>query len=245
MIVAIMASATFWTLFTRSTVGGVALNIGVQSFISFTVPWANLADWLRARGYLRREITSLFQPSFFLCYAGVMVWLGGRTLARFQATGGMGSDDLLMAGPDVMSGALAGGCAAVPPERAHDGQVILGQMREVWRQAGPRLPHAADLFPEIADPSLDSADDGPSCSMAEALEKQSLTVNEMAANIAWNLLWRFLRYGELTYHGAFFNLETGRTNPMSVDPEVWASMGYQVEKPEMEDSEETEEAVEV
>ncbi|MGO8735277.1 MAG: hypothetical protein ACLQVM_21070 [Terriglobia bacterium] len=37
-IVAITASATFWTLFTRSTVGGVALNIGVQSFISFVVP---------------------------------------------------------------------------------------------------------------------------------------------------------------------------------------------------------------
>ena len=37
-----------------------------------------------------------------------MVWLGGQALVRFQATGGMGSDDLLMAGPDVMGGALAG-----------------------------------------------------------------------------------------------------------------------------------------
>jgi len=108
--VAITASATFWTLFTRSTVGGVALNIGVQSFISFTVPWANLADWLRARGYLApgNPIVPSTVTFVFLCYAGVMVWLGGRTLARFQATGGMASDDLLMAGPDVMPGAWAG-----------------------------------------------------------------------------------------------------------------------------------------
>jgi hypothetical protein len=109
-IVAITASATFWTLFTRSTVGGVALNIGVQSFISFTVPWANLADWLRARGYLSpgNPIVVSTVTFVFLCYAGVMVWLGGRTLARFQATGSMASDDLLMAGPDVMPGAWAG-----------------------------------------------------------------------------------------------------------------------------------------
>jgi hypothetical protein len=115
-IFAITASATFWTLFTKSTVGGVALNIGVQSFISFVVPWANLADWLRARGYLSpgNPIVPSTVTFVFLCYAGVMVWLGGRTLVRFQVTGGMASDDLLMAGPDVMPGALAGGLRCRP-----------------------------------------------------------------------------------------------------------------------------------
>jgi len=109
-IVATTASATFWTLFTRSTVGGVALNVGVHAFISFTVPWANLADWLRARGYLApgHPIVPSTVTFVFLCYAGVMLWLGRRSLARFQATGGMAGDDLLMAGPDVMPGALAG-----------------------------------------------------------------------------------------------------------------------------------------
>ncbi|HEV1994825.1 MAG TPA: hypothetical protein VGR03_10870, partial [Candidatus Acidoferrum sp.] len=43
-----------------------------------------------------------------LCYAGVMLWLGRRTLARFQVTGGMAGDDLLMAVPGVMPEALAG-----------------------------------------------------------------------------------------------------------------------------------------
>jgi hypothetical protein len=109
-IVAITASATFWTLFTRSTVGGLALNIGVQSFISFTIPWSNLADWLRARGYLApgNPIVPSAVTFVFLCYAGVMVWLGVRMLERFQVTGGMVGDDLLMAGPDLMPGALAG-----------------------------------------------------------------------------------------------------------------------------------------
>ena len=107
-IVAITASATFWTLFTRSTVGGVALNIGVQSSISFIVPWAHLADWLRARGYLSPVNTIVVPTVAIFCYAGAMLWLGGRMLARFQVTGGMASDDLLMAGPDVMPGALAG-----------------------------------------------------------------------------------------------------------------------------------------
>ena len=90
--------------------GGVVLNIGVQSFISFAVPWANLADWLRARGYLSpgNLIVVSTIVFVFLCYAGVMLWLGWRKLARFQATGGMAGDDLLMAGPDVMPGALAG-----------------------------------------------------------------------------------------------------------------------------------------
>jgi hypothetical protein len=97
-------------------VGGVALNIGVQSSISFIIPWASLADWLRARGYLApgNHIVISTVTFVFMCYAGGMVWLGGRMLARFQATGGMGSDDLLMAGPDVMSGALAGGLRCRP-----------------------------------------------------------------------------------------------------------------------------------
>jgi hypothetical protein len=107
-IVAIVASATFWTLFTRSMVGGVALNIGIQASIFIVVPWSNLADWLRAKGYLSPVNMIVLPTVAIFCYAGVMLWLGGRTLARFQATGGMAGDDLLMAGPDVMPGALAG-----------------------------------------------------------------------------------------------------------------------------------------
>ena len=62
-IVAITASATFWTLFARSTVGGVALNIVVQTILILIVPWANLAEWLRASGYFSPVNASFFQSS--------------------------------------------------------------------------------------------------------------------------------------------------------------------------------------
>jgi hypothetical protein len=106
-VVAIIASATFWTLFTRSSVGGVAVNIVVQSILILMVPWTSLADWLRARGYLSPLNTIVVPIVAIVGYAGVMLWLSWRSLARFQVTGGMGCDDLLTAGPEVMPGALA------------------------------------------------------------------------------------------------------------------------------------------
>jgi len=107
-IVAITASATFWTVFARSTVGGVALNIVVQSFLILIVPWANLAERLRARGYFSPVIAIVFPTVAIFCYGGLMLWLSERSLARFQVTGGMAGDDLLTAGPDVMPGTWAG-----------------------------------------------------------------------------------------------------------------------------------------
>ena len=101
-IIATTASATFWTLFARSTLGGVVLNIAVYLFIITAV---NFEYW--HHGYSSLLGFTLTITFVFLCYAGVMLWLGGRKLSRFQVTGGMAGDDLLVAGPDVMPGALA------------------------------------------------------------------------------------------------------------------------------------------
>ena len=62
--------------------------------------------------------------------------------------------------------------------RQHDGQTILGEFpnRNLDKNR-TRLPTVADLFPESCDPSQEGEDSGPSCSLAEALEKQSLFVN--------------------------------------------------------------------
>ena len=105
-VIATTASATFWTLFTRSTLGGIVLNIAGQFFI-FAL---NLEYWHRRTRFLSPEDgVHVWDVTFVsLGYAGVMLWLGWRTLERFQATGGMAGDDLLMAGPDVMPGAWAG-----------------------------------------------------------------------------------------------------------------------------------------
>lgn len=106
-IIATTASATFWTLVARSTLGGLALNISVNALV-VEMPWLVL--------YHERALTVPLSPSrmtvstvtfMFFCYAGAMLWLGARKLARFQVTGSMAGDDLLMAGPSVMPQAFA------------------------------------------------------------------------------------------------------------------------------------------
>ncbi len=97
-------SATFWTLFARAPMGGFLLN-AIFPWVVLLVYWKEIFGSNRSPA---RSITSLWTVAFAaLCYAGVMLWLGGRKLARFQVTGGMAGDDLLMAGPHVMPEALA------------------------------------------------------------------------------------------------------------------------------------------
>ena len=64
------------------------------------------------------------------------------------------------------------------------------------------------------------------CSLADALEKQSLFVNRGVSLYALNLLWELFRYGQIGYHGVFVNLKNARTTPLPVDPEAWARFGY-------------------
>jgi PRTRC genetic system ThiF family protein len=101
------------------------------------------------------------------------------------------------------------------------GQFIMGEpLNERNRRSRLRLRTAAELYPEIVDPSLD--DDGePSCSAAEALERQSAFVNSTLAQHALALLARLFRYGEINYHGGFINLATGVTSVLRIDPEYW------------------------
>jgi hypothetical protein len=103
-IVATTASATFWTLVARSMIGGMVLNISAALFICAAPALIYL---LFGEGHFPAP---LFSPVLYvlLGYAGVMLWLGGRTLARFEVTGSMAGDDLLIAGPSVMPRALAG-----------------------------------------------------------------------------------------------------------------------------------------
>lgn len=113
--------------------------------------------------------------------------------------------------------------------RQHDGQAILGEFRSTrWANDKERirLPNVSDLFPETCDPAMDGEDSGPSCSLAEALEKQSLFINRGVSLYALNLLFELFRYGGLSHHGVFVNLKTGRTNPLAVDAEAWKRFGY-------------------
>lgn len=110
--------------------------------------------------------------------------------------------------------------------RANDGQVVLGQVPARGDKKKARLPHIGDLYPELLDPDAEQDDDTPSCSLAEALEKQSLYVNQAVSVQGMNILWNFFTKGEITVHGAFINLEHSMVTPLRVDPEQWARFGY-------------------
>lgn len=106
------------------------------------------------------------------------------------------------------------------------GQVILGEPRhEHDRERYGRLPVVTELFPELLDPKRKEPD-LPSCSLAEALERQHLLVNEAIAVPAKSLTWQLLTADALSWHGAFVDLNTGRTTTLAVDPEAWKRFGH-------------------
>lgn len=125
---------------------------------------------------------------------------------------------------------------------ASTGQVILGEPETAWKEkdaegdyntwgrnrknkrSAPRLPTVMDLFPHMRKKVKE--DDAPSCSLAGALQRQDLFVNQTVATFALNLLWRFFRQGGLEHHGSFINLDTGSVNALPIDQDGWQRFGY-------------------
>jgi PRTRC genetic system ThiF family protein len=104
---------------------------------------------------------------------------------------------------------------------ASSGQYVLGQpLNAANRRNTVRLRTVAELYPEIADAEA-GEDPLPSCSAAEALERQEPFINQVLATSALAMLARLFRYGTLTHHGAFYNASTGRTSVLGVDPDLW------------------------
>jgi hypothetical protein len=58
----------------------------------------------------------------------------------------------------------------------------------------------------------------------EALDRQEPFINQALAVSSLAMLARLLRYGQISYHGGFFNAETGRSAPLLVDPNQFAKM---------------------
>jgi PRTRC genetic system ThiF family protein len=104
---------------------------------------------------------------------------------------------------------------------ASSGQYVLGQpLNAANRRSAARLRTVAELYPEIVDAEA-GEDPLPSCSAAEALERQEPFINQVLATSALAMLARLFRYGTLTHHGAFYNASTGRTSVLRVDPDLW------------------------
>ena len=101
------------------------------------------------------------------------------------------------------------------------GQFVLGEPQNSRnRRSRARLRTVAELYPEVADPTIDD-DDGPSCSAIESLARQEPFVNSTLAQHALALLARLFQYGEISYHGGFIDVATTRATPLPVDPLVW------------------------
>ncbi len=109
---------------------------------------------------------------------------------------------------------------------ADTGQFVLGQpLNARNRRSATRLRTAAELFPEIVDPSLDN-DEAPSCSALEALERQEPFVNHVLAYHALAVLTQLFRYGRIARHGAFVNLSENRVHPLLIHSVVWKRLRH-------------------
>jgi PRTRC genetic system ThiF family protein len=103
---------------------------------------------------------------------------------------------------------------------ADSGQFVLGQpLNRINKHKAERLRTVSELFPEIIDPALDD-DSQPSCSAAEALERQHPFINQTLANHALALLSRLFRCEPLSYHGGFVNLASGSLVALRTDSKV-------------------------
>lgn len=99
------------------------------------------------------------------------------------------------------------------------GQVILGTIAPVKQ---PRVDHktkaslktVTQKFPQLKTIKDDLL--GPSCSLAEALNKQDLFINSTLALFGCDLLWKLIREGMITYHGCYVNLESFIVNPIKI-----------------------------
>ena len=113
---------------------------------------------------------------------------------------------------------------------ASNGQFVLGQaLNDINRASRTRLRTVTELFPSIMD-TTQGEETLPSCSAAEALERQEPFINNVLASSALAMLTRLLRYGTLDHHGAFYNAVTGRSVPMPIDPELWEKQARQLRR---------------
>ena len=99
------------------------------------------------------------------------------------------------------------------------GQVILSTVGKISQPQSEKydtvenLPLVTDEFGELLKDS-EMQDDTPSCSLAEALDKQDLFINSTMAQMGSSLLWNLFRNGMTEYRGFFLNLKNFQSQPV-------------------------------
>lgn len=100
------------------------------------------------------------------------------------------------------------------------GQVILATIgnikqpqSELFETIG-KLPSVTEEFGDLLRAS--DTEDSPSCSLAEALEKQDLFINSTLVQLGCSMLWQLFRNGYTAQRGLFLNLSDFRAVPLPV-----------------------------
>ena len=98
------------------------------------------------------------------------------------------------------------------------GQAVLSTIGEIKQpnsklyRTVSNLPMVTDEFRELLEAQTDNNE--PSCSLADALEKQDLFINSVLANMGASLLWKLFREGMTEQRGFFLNLKTFCAQPI-------------------------------
>jgi len=101
------------------------------------------------------------------------------------------------------------------------GQVVLSTIGNISQPKSEKyetvaiLPLVTEEFGSLLKQS-EEQDNTPSCSLAEALEKQDLYINAALAQMGCSLLWGLFRNGLTAYRGFFLNLKDFRSQPIPV-----------------------------
>ncbi|TWI20308.1 PRTRC system ThiF family protein [Sphingobacterium siyangense] len=103
----------------------------------------------------------------------------------------------------------------------YTGQVLLSTIGTIRQPNSQKyatvenLPFVTEEFGELLKQS-EAQDNTPSCSLAEALEKQDLFINSTLAQMGCSLLWNLFRNGFTENRGFFLNLKDFRSQPIPV-----------------------------
>ena len=101
------------------------------------------------------------------------------------------------------------------------GQVLLSTVGNIRQPNSEKyetvenLPFVTEEFGELLKQS-EQDDDTPSCSLAEALEKQDLFINSTLAQMGSSLLWNLFRNGLTENRGFFLNLKNFQSQPIKL-----------------------------
>jgi len=102
----------------------------------------------------------------------------------------------------------------------NSGQMILSTIGEVTQPESKKF-QPVGILPSLLEDYRNmilgkEEDNTPSCSLAEALEKQDLFINSALVNMGASFLWQMLRIGIIESRGFFLNLGSFRTQQIPV-----------------------------